>query len=98
MKRHPLYHFSPCILLSIVVLVKIVISYQAIFAFISWRFYTPVIQMFAALLIPVMVDWPVKKITKGNVIYIWIIEAILIVIGMYFFPELWVTFFGGMAR
>jgi hypothetical protein len=88
MKRHLLYYFSPCILVAIVVLVKIVIGFQALLQFISWRFYTPMIQIFSAFLVLVIVDWPVKKYTKGNVIYIWIIEAILISIGLFFFREL----------
>lgn len=94
MKKHPLYYFSPCILVAILTLVIIVINFQAFMQFISWKFYTPMIQLFSALLILVAIDWPVKKFTKGNIIYIWIIEAILISIGMYFFPELRVTIFG----
>lgn len=62
--------------------------------FISLKFYAPMIEMFSALLILVAVDWPVKRFTKGNIIHIWIIEAILISIGLYFFPELRVTLFG----
>jgi hypothetical protein len=88
MKRHPLYYFSPCVLVAIVVLIKIIIGFQGLMYFISLRFYTPIIEMFSALLILVAVDWPVKKYTKGNVIYIWVIEAILISIGLYFFREL----------
>ena len=88
MKRHPLYYFSPCILVAIVVLVKIVIGFQGLIFFINLKFYTPIIEIFSALFVLVVVDWPVKKFTKGNVIYIWIIEAILITIGLYFFFEL----------
>jgi hypothetical protein len=94
MKRHPLYYFSPCILVAIIVLVKIVIGFQALFAFISWKFYTPIIEMFSALFVLVVVDWPVKKLTKGNVVSIWIIEAILISIGLYFFRELRIWLLG----
>lgn len=88
MKKHLLYYFSPCILVAIVVLIKILIGFQALMQFISWRFYTPLIEMFGALIILVVVDWPVKKYTKGNVIYIWVVEAILISIGLYFFRDL----------
>jgi hypothetical protein len=88
MKRHWLYYISPCIIVAIVVLVKIVIGYKMFMHFISWRFYTPIIETFSAFLVLVIIDWPVKKYTKGNVIYIWIIEAILISIGLYFFRDL----------
>lgn len=88
MKRHLLYYFSPCILVAIAVLIKILIGFQGLMQFVSWRFYRPLIEIFSALIILVVVDWPVKKYTKGNVIYIWIIEAILISIGLYFFREL----------
>jgi hypothetical protein len=88
MKRHLLYYFSPCILVAIVVLIKIVIGFQGLMQFVSWRFYSPLIEIFSALIVLVVTDWPVKKYTKGNVIYIWIIEAILISIGLYFFREL----------
>lgn len=88
MKRHLLYYFSPCILVAIVVLIRILISFQGLMQFVSWRFYSPLIEIFSALIVLVVADWPVKKYTKGNVIYIWIIEAILISIGLYFFREL----------
>lgn len=88
MKRHPLYYFSPCILVAIIVLVKIVIGFEALIYTIGLKFYSPVIEIFSALLILVVADWPVKKFTKGNVIYIWIIEAVLVSIGLYFFREL----------
>lgn len=88
MKKHPLYYFSPCILVAIVVLVRIVVGFQALLFFISLKFYTPVIEIFSGLLVPVIIDWPVKKYAKGNIIYIWIIEALLIAIALYFFREL----------
>lgn len=95
MKRHLLYYFSPCIIVAIVVLIKILIGYEALMHFISWKFYTPMIEIFGAFLALVVVDYPVKKYTKGNVIYIWIIEAILISIGLYFFRELRYWLIGG---
>lgn len=94
MKRHPLYYFSPCVLVAIVVLVKIVIGFEGLNYFIRLKFYTPLIEIFSALFVPLIVDWPVKKYTKGNVIYIWIIEAILISIGLYFCHELRIWLLG----
>jgi hypothetical protein len=88
MKRHPLSYFSPCVLVAIVVLIKIILGFQGLMYFISLRFYDPIIEIFSALFILLITDWPVKKYTKGNVIYIWIIEAVLISIGLYFFREL----------
>lgn len=91
MKKQPLYYFSPCILVAILTLIIIVMSFQALMYFISLKFYAPMIGLFSAVLILVAIDWPVKKFTKGNIIFIWIIEAILVSIGLYFFPDLRVT-------
>ena len=91
MKKHPLYYFSPCILVALLTLIIIVIRFQALLYFINMKFYAPMIELFSAVLILVAIDWPVKKFTKGNIIYLWIIEAILITVGLYFFPDLRVT-------
>jgi hypothetical protein len=46
-----------------------------------------VVLFLPALLILLLVDWLVKTFTKGKLLYIWIIEIILIAIGLICFPE-----------
>lgn len=86
MNKHWLYYISPCILAAVIAFVITIIglvdvSQSGDYGIILVLFFLPVLCIFLGL------DWLVKKITKGNLFYIWIIEIILIVIGVMCFPD-----------
>ncbi len=86
MTKHWLYYISPCILASVICLLGIIAGFAGLHSSGGWSFIA--VLMFApALPVLLIADWLVKTFTKGRVLYIWIIELILIVIGMFFFPQ-----------
>lgn len=83
MKKHWLYYITPCIMASAIVLIFCIMGLvEGGFGIIPLFFCLPVLCVFIAL------DWLVKKITKGKLLYIWIIEIILVVIGVMCVPGL----------
>jgi hypothetical protein len=79
------YYTTPCILVSVIAFIVAVIGLASIeegegFSIVFLFFFFP------ASFILMTVDWLVKKITKGNLLYIWIIEIILIIIGVMCLP------------
>jgi hypothetical protein len=79
MKRSWLYHISPCILGIVICLIGIIAGFTSMQSSGGWS-YVLVIILAPAILILIGVDWLVKTITKGNILYIWIIEVIAIII------------------
>ncbi|HEY8896685.1 MAG TPA: hypothetical protein VIM79_17800 [Niastella sp.] len=83
MKKHWLYYITPCTLASVIVLIFCIMGLaEGGFGIIPFFFGLP------ALCILIALDWLVKKITKGKLLYIWIIELILVVIGVMCIPQL----------
>lgn len=81
MKKHWLYYITPCILASLLALVFTIMglvdsNYSGGNSVILVFFLLP------ALLVLLLADWLVKSLTKGKLLYIWIIELILVVIGL----------------
>lgn len=91
MNKHWLYYISPCILASVFAFVFTLIGFISLgqsggYSIILVLFFLP------ALCIYLVLDWLVKRITKGNLLYIWIIEIILVAIGLLFLQD-----FGGVG-
>ena len=83
MKKSWLYYITPCIMAAAIVLIFSIMGLaEGGFGIILFVFCLPALCIFIAL------DWLVKKITKGKLLYIWIIEIILIVIGVMCVPSL----------
>ena len=85
-----LYYITPCILAALIALFFTIIgivdnSQSGGYSFILVFFFLP------ALCICIPLDWLVKKFTKGKLLYIWIIEIILMIIGLMCFPSLRVS-------
>lgn len=86
MKKTWLYYITPCILAAVIAFIITIIglvdvSQSGDFDIILVFFFLPALCMFLGL------DWLVKKIINGNLLYIWIIEIILIVIVVICFPD-----------
>jgi hypothetical protein len=85
MKRHWLYYFSPFILVAIASLIPIGKGLAEMNKHESFG----VIDVFmngAALLLLLGVDRLIKNLTNGKILYIWIIEAsiVLLLVGLFY--------------
>lgn len=79
MNKHWLYYISPCILASVICIIGIVTGLASMQSSGGWSFIS-VIIFGPALAILLVADFLVKMLTKGNLLYIWIIEVIIVVI------------------
>lgn len=79
MKKHWLYYISPCILASVICVIGIITGLVGMQSSGGWSFIA-VIIFGPALAILLVADFGVKVLTKGNLLYIWIIEVIIVVI------------------
>ena len=79
MKKHWLYYISPCILASVICIIGIVAGFAGMQSSGGWSFIA-VIIFGPALAILLVADFLVKILTKGRLLYIWIIEVIIVVI------------------
>jgi len=79
MIRALVYHFSPCVIAAIISLIGIIVGFAE--SSCGWSFLFLIILV-PALFILIGVDWLVKTMTKGKILYIWIIEVVLIAIAI----------------
>jgi hypothetical protein len=79
MNKHWLYYISPCILASVICVIGIVTGLADMQSSGGWSFVAVIIfgPVLAFLLVA---DFAVKILTKGNLLYIWIVEVIIVVI------------------
>jgi hypothetical protein len=85
MKKHWLYYTTPCILASVIAIIISIIGIIDVSQSGDYRIIL-VSFLLPTLCISLGLDWLVKKITKDNLLYVWIIEIILIVIIYRFLP------------
>lgn len=79
MKRSWLFYVSPCILAAVICIMAIVFGILGKESSGGWS-YLLVIIFLPGLFILLLADFLIKALTKGNVLYIWIIEAVVIAI------------------
>jgi uncharacterized membrane protein YtjA (UPF0391 family) len=79
MKKHWLYYFSPCIIGIVISLIAVVAGFAGMDSSGGWS-YVLVILFLPALIILVVADVLIKLLTKGKVLYIWILEAVVVAI------------------
>ena len=84
MKRSWLYYISPCMLAIVICVIGIIAGFASMQSSGGWS-YILVIIFAPAIFILLGVDWLVKTITKGNILYIWIIEVIVIIIMIFWY-------------
>ena len=73
MKRPWLYYISPLVLVVVVSLFPIVMGLAADFNLMVLIIFIPIVLLLG-------VDYFIKWVTHGKILYIWIIEAILVVL------------------
>jgi hypothetical protein len=84
MNKHWLYYISPCILASVICAIGIFTGFAKMESSDGWSFIAVIIFV-PTLAILLVADFLVKMLTKGNLLYIWIIEIIVIVITIIVF-------------
>jgi hypothetical protein len=84
MNKNWLYYISPCILASVICVIGIITGLAALQSSGGWSFIA--VMIFGpALVILFVADILVKMLTKGNLLYIWIIEIIIVIITILWF-------------
>ena len=79
MKRSWLFYISPCILASVICVFAIIIGIIEKQSSGGWS-YLLVIIFLPGLFILLLADFLIKALTKGNVLYIWIIEVVVVAV------------------
>jgi len=79
MKRPWLFHISTCMLTAVFCVVGIIIGIVGGQGAGGWSFLMAIILM-PVLFALLLADFLIKALTKGNVLYIWIIEAVVVAI------------------
>lgn len=77
---------SPCVISIAFSLLVILVSLFSMEKSGGWSFLGSII-FFPALLVLLLMDFIVKLIFKANTFYIWLIELVLIIIGVFIFFE-----------
>lgn len=89
MNKHWLYYISPCILASVICVIAIIAGFAGMQSSGGWSFIA-VIIFGPALGLLLVTDFAVKVLTKGNLLYIWIIEAIVVAITFIYINYRWI--------
>jgi hypothetical protein len=84
MKKHWLYYFSPCVIGIVISLIGMIAAFAGMQSSGGWS-YILVIIFLPAILILIVADLLIKTLTKGRVLHIWIIEAVVITILLIWF-------------
>lgn len=87
MKKPWLYYITPLIFVSVFAFILAIIGLADIDEGEGWSI-IGLFLFFPVAFILLTIDWLVKKITKDKLLYIWIIEIILLGIGLMCIPEL----------
>jgi len=84
MKKHWLYYFSPCVIGIVISVIGIIAGLAGMQSSGGWS-YILVLIFLPAILILTVADLLTKILTKGRVLHIWIIEAVVITILLIWF-------------
>ena len=77
---------SPCVISIAFCLLAILVSLFSMEKSAGWSFLGAII-FFPALFVLLLMDFIVKLIFKTNTLYVWLVELVLIIIGVFIFFE-----------